>query len=115
VTQINIRVDNSTKQKWEEYIDSTDKFQNLTQLIKYSIHEEMRDEEGIDTDVLDAHTQQLRSEIQELDRSVRALDNRTVKEEEFEEIAETLIEIIQSESEEMKEAAISGLAPDEMY
>ncbi|GAB7091000.1 hypothetical protein JCM18237_12710 [Halorubrum luteum] len=93
-------------------MDSTDKFQNLTQLIKYSIHEEMRDEEGIDTDVLDSHTQQIRGEIEELDRSVRALDSSVMTTEEFEEFADGLREYIESEIEYMEKQALVGMTRD---
>jgi len=112
VAQINIRVEDETKDKWQDYVDSTDKFQNLTQLIKFSIYEEMRDEEGIDTDILDAHTQQLRGEIEELDRSVRALDSSVMTTDEFEEFADGLREYIESEIEYMEKQALVGMTRD---
>jgi len=112
VAQINIRVDDTTKQKWEEYIDSTDKVQNLTQLIKFAINEEMREDDGLDTDILDAHTQQIRGEIEELDRSLRALDNSVMTTDEFEEFADGLREYIESEIEYMETQALVGMTRD---
>lgn len=93
-------------------MDSTDKFQNLTQLIKFSIHEEMRDEDGIDTDVIEEHTQHIRKEIDELDRSVRALDSSVMTSEEFEEFASGLREYIESEIEYMENQALVGMKRD---
>ena len=82
--QIHITVDRQKKKEWEEYYEEHPAFENLSQLIRYSVRKEIyQDDENDDVDELEDVLNEIRKEIENLNVSMRAIDNDMLAEESF--------------------------------
>ncbi|UWG48183.1 hypothetical protein HSRCO_1905 [Halanaeroarchaeum sp. HSR-CO] len=73
--QVNLRVDESTKAEWKEYLEESGRVHTLTDLIKVSVDEKISSEEGEDdtagvSPALENDIQDLKDELEDVRKDV---------------------------------------------
>jgi hypothetical protein len=72
-TQLNLRLEKSTKDKWEEYVDESGEFSTLSQLIRAAVSNEMK---GRQTGDSTPHPEGMSDEIGDLQASVDVVEEK---------------------------------------
>ena len=86
MSQLHVSLDSDKKSRWEEYADENPEFDNLSQLVRFSVEQEIQsDDDMSDIDVISDSQEQVLEMIEEIDRDIRALDNSVLTEDEFDE------------------------------
>lgn len=129
--QVNLRVGEKQKERWEAYLDKSSEVQSLSDLIRLSVEKEIKGEhqpevnidlEGI-RDVLEEQTEDIVTQVSDevrqsegaISREIRKLQTEETDEEEITEIAAVLAEIVKQVSSEIDiPAAIEGDVPDKL-
>lgn len=104
--QIHIKVAPERKEKWESYVDENLEYDNLSQLIRLSVEAEInRDGESqeLDTEHLENLIDEVREDVDDIETTVRAIDNTVVHKDEFEEFSDGLSTQIETEVETLIE------------
>jgi len=110
--QVHISVSEEKKERWKEYAEKNPQHDNLSQLIRFAVEQEIYDAEGeLNTERLEDTQQEILSEIEELDRSVRALDNSVVTTEEFNEFENSFEMVLDT----LLDRYITGLVNDNLH
>lgn len=104
--QIHIKVAPERKEKWQCYVDENLEFDNLSQLIRLSVEAEIDgdgENQELDTEYLENQLDEIRGDIEDIETTVRAIDNTVVHTDEFEEFSDGLSTKIETEVETLIE------------
>lgn len=99
-TQLNIRVDPSTKEDWESFVEDKPGMSSLTALIRRSvsqyIHQDEKDEDGnggVDEDLFINEFEELRDEIMDIKNSTKTIQREALTHEDVVSATEAGVEI----------------------
>lgn len=86
MSQLHVSLDPDKKSRWEEYAEESPEFDNLSQLVRFAVEQEIQNENDMSSiDMISDSQEQVLEMIEEIDRDIRALDNSVLTEEEFNE------------------------------
>lgn len=104
MAQIHLIVDDEQKERWENHTDENPQYDNLSQLIRYSVANEIHGSSetgGLEPEVIENHTGEVISEIDQLDRNIRAIDSAMVTQDELDEVLEAIAGRIDHQLDDM--------------
>jgi predicted aldo/keto reductase-like oxidoreductase len=96
--QVHISVEQQKKEKWKNFAEESP-HDNLSQLIRYAVDKEIQQvETSPDTETTQSSEdiEQVVSQINDLDRTLRAIDNSMLTSEEFNEVSNSQINRIET-------------------
>lgn len=97
-SQINFRVDEQQKEDWEEYVEESNRFSTLSQLIRGSVEAEITDEQSgpsVESPAISSDIQDVKSDIERIRKDVRWLRKQEQDEVDISEIAQDVFDILE--------------------
>lgn len=113
MTQINLRVDSSTKEKWERFLEETGAYKTISELIRNAVQAEIKDDDtrnsGTESPALASDIQDISEDLERVRKDVRWLRDQKQDSVDISDVAQDVYD----ELVELPEPQSSIEVPDE--